>query len=73
MKDKGLVILGFPCNQFGGQESKSESEVKSFCESKYKGDFCGVIVVGQLTDFLACSSLPDDVQGKREISIMARS
>ena len=30
-KDKGFVICGFPCNQFGGQEPGSEAEIKEFC------------------------------------------
>ena len=34
-KDKGLVICGFPCNQFGGQEPGSEKEIKEFCSSKF--------------------------------------
>ena len=29
------MILGFPCNDFGGQESGSESEIKAFCSSRY--------------------------------------
>ena len=33
--DQGLVILGFPCNQFLGQEPGSEEEIKTFCETKY--------------------------------------
>jgi glutathione peroxidase len=33
--DKGLVVLGFPCNQFGAQEPGSESEIASFCEASY--------------------------------------
>lgn len=34
-EDKGLVILGFPCNQFLGQEPGSNDEVKSFCLLNY--------------------------------------
>jgi glutathione peroxidase len=37
--DKGLVILGFPCNQFLGQEPGSEDEIKTFCETKYGVEF----------------------------------
>jgi glutathione peroxidase len=33
--DKGLVILGFPCNQFGQQEPGSASEIQSFCEMRF--------------------------------------
>lgn len=38
-KDKGLVVLGFPCNQFGSQEPGSESEIASFCELNYGVSF----------------------------------
>ncbi|KAL5486121.1 hypothetical protein ACEPAI_7165 [Sanghuangporus weigelae] len=31
-KDKGFIILGFPCNQFGGQEPGSDAEIAQFCE-----------------------------------------
>ena len=37
--DKGLAVLGFPCNQFGGQEPGSESDIKVFCEKNYGVDF----------------------------------
>jgi glutathione peroxidase len=38
-KDRGLVVLGFPCNQFGGQEPGDESEIKRFCSLKYDVTF----------------------------------
>ncbi len=38
-KDKGLVIVGFPCNDFGAQEPGTNSEVKEFCTSKYHVTF----------------------------------
>jgi glutathione peroxidase len=34
-KDKGLVILGFPCNQFGSQEPGTAEEISKFCSLKY--------------------------------------
>ena len=34
-----LVVLGFPCNQFGGQEPGGEDEIKAFCEINYKIGF----------------------------------
>lgn len=34
-KNNGLVILGFPCNQFGSQEPGSNSDIQSFCEMNY--------------------------------------
>jgi glutathione peroxidase len=38
-KDKGLVVLGFPANNFGGQEPGTEAEIKTFCSSKYNVTF----------------------------------
>ena len=38
-KDKGFVVLGFPCNQFGGQEPGSNEEIKKFCSSKFSVTF----------------------------------
>jgi glutathione peroxidase len=34
-KDKGLVIIGFPCNQFAQQEPGNDSEISSFCQLNY--------------------------------------
>ena len=36
---KGFYVLGFPANNFGNQEPGTESEIKEFCESKYKVKF----------------------------------
>ncbi len=33
--ERGLVVLGFPCNQFGEQEPGSEAEIGAFCEKNY--------------------------------------
>ena len=38
-KDKGVVVLGFPCNQFGAQEPGTAEEIKQFCSSKYNVSF----------------------------------
>ena len=38
-KDRGLVVLGVPCNQFAGQEPGTEQEIKDFCETKFNIDF----------------------------------
>ncbi len=37
--DKGLVIIGVPCNQFGAQEPGSPDEIKDFTKSKYDVEF----------------------------------
>ncbi|MCC3373445.1 glutathione peroxidase [Cohnella sp. REN36] len=34
-RDQGLEILGFPCDQFGGQEPGSDAEVEAFCKLNY--------------------------------------
>jgi glutathione peroxidase len=33
--DQGLVILGFPCNQFGGQDPKPNADIAEFCQANY--------------------------------------
>lgn len=38
-KDKGFTILGFPSNDFGGQEPGTAAEIKSFCEKRFKVTF----------------------------------
>lgn len=37
--DQGLVVLGFPCNQFAGQEPGTEEEIKYFCDLNYQVTF----------------------------------
>jgi len=38
-KDRGFQVLGFPCNQFGGQEPGSAAQIGSFCERNYGVSF----------------------------------
>ncbi|MES0874545.1 glutathione peroxidase [Sinimarinibacterium thermocellulolyticum] len=38
-KDRGLVVLGFPCDQFGHQEPGDENEIKNFCSLNYDVSF----------------------------------
>ena len=38
-KDKGLVVIGIPSNQFGGQEPGTENEIKNFCETNFNITF----------------------------------
>ena len=38
-KEKGLNIIGFPCNDFGGQEPGSNDEIEKFCKTKYNVSF----------------------------------
>ena len=37
--DKGLVVIGFPCNKFNEQEPGTDSEIKEFCQTRYGVDF----------------------------------
>ncbi len=38
-KDQGLIVLGFPCNQFGRQEPGTNEEIKQFCSTNYQVSF----------------------------------
>jgi glutathione peroxidase len=38
-QERGLEVLGFPCNQFGAQEPGTAAEISSFCEKNYKVSF----------------------------------
>jgi len=37
--ERGLVVLGFPCNQFGGQEPEGEQAIAAFCERRFGVSF----------------------------------
>jgi glutathione peroxidase len=39
LRDRGLVVLGFPCDQFGHQEPGDEEEIKDFCSTRYDVSF----------------------------------
>ncbi len=38
-KDQGLVVIGFPCNQFGAQDPGSNDEIGAFCQKNYGVNF----------------------------------
>ena len=38
-KDRGLMVLGFPCNQFAGQDPASNDEISEFCQLNYGVSF----------------------------------
>ena len=38
-RDRGFVVLGFPCNQFGNQEPGSDEEIRSFCSTTFGVSF----------------------------------
>lgn len=65
-KDKNLVILGFPANEFGGQEPGTNEEIKKFCTSNYQVNFpmfSKVVVKGKeiapLFQYLTTAENPD--------------
>jgi glutathione peroxidase len=37
--ERGLTVIGFPCNQFGGQDPKPDGEIQSFCQKNYGVSF----------------------------------
>lgn len=39
MRDRGVVVLGFPCDQFGHQEPGDEAEIRNFCSTRYEVSF----------------------------------
>jgi glutathione peroxidase len=68
-KDKGFAVLGFPSNDFGGQEPGTEAEIKAFCSNTYGVTFpmfSKVAVLGAsrhpLYQFLTASSGGTDVR-----------
>src|SRR5579864_6371564 len=49
-KDRGLVIVGIPANNFGSQETGTNEEIKKFCSSKYNVSFPMMAKVSVLGD-----------------------
>jgi glutathione peroxidase len=39
LRDRDFVVVGLPCNQFGGQEPGTEEEIVAFCQSRYEVSF----------------------------------
>ena len=57
--DKGLAVLGFPCNDFGGQEPGSLEEIQTFCSTTYGVTF-------ELMEKVGASSAPFDTLTQTE-------
>ncbi len=58
-KDRGVVVLGFPSGDFGGQEFESAKEIREFCDTKYKITFplfqkCHVKAGAEQSPIYAC-------------------
>jgi glutathione peroxidase len=67
-RDKGLVVLGFPANDFGAQEPGSNEEIADFCTTKFAVDFpmfAKITVVGPDKHplYAALTSAQPDAQG----------
>ena len=66
-REKGLVVLGFPANEFAGQELGSEAEIESFCTTNFGVDFpmfAKIVVKGEgihplYAGLIAQSATPD--------------
>lgn len=66
-REKGLVVLGFPANEFAGQEPGSEAEIESFCTTNFGVDFpmfAKIVVKGEgihplYATLIAQSATPD--------------
>jgi len=70
-KDQGLVVMGFPCNDFGGQEPGSNEEIKEFCSTKFDVSFPlfdKISVLGDNKSPLYKILTDNNVTGKGDIS-----
>ncbi|MCA1809153.1 MAG: glutathione peroxidase [Kiritimatiellia bacterium] len=68
--ERGLVVLGFPCNQFGAQEPGTDAEIQAFCQKKFAVSFpmfSKIDVNGEhahpLYQYLTSGSAPIDDRG----------
>ena len=69
-KGKGLEILGFPCNDFGGQEPGSNEEIQQFCSMNYGVTFKlfdKVKILGKDKNKLYTALTDNDVTGTKEV------
>lgn len=69
-KDKGFEILGFPCNDFGGQEPGSNQEIKTFCSTNYGVSFKlfdKVKILGKDKNKLYAALTDNDVTGTKDV------
>jgi glutathione peroxidase len=69
-KDQGLEILGFPCNDFGGQEPGTNQEIKEFCSTNYGVTFKlfdKVKILGKDKNKLYAVLTDNDVTGSKDV------
>ena len=68
-RDRGFVVLGFPSNDFAGQEPGSNEEIASFCSTQYEVDFplfSKIKVVGPQKHPLYAALIDAATQGRRQ-------
>jgi len=69
-KDQGLEILGFPCNDFGGQEPGTNQEIKEFCSTNYGVTFKlfdKVKILGKDKNKLYAALTDNDITGTKDV------
>jgi glutathione peroxidase len=69
-KDKGLLVLGFPCNDFGGQEPGTNEEIKEFCSTNYGVTFKlfdKVKILGEDMSKLYAALTDNDITGTKDV------
>lgn len=69
-KDKGLLVLGFPCNDFGGQEPGTNQEIKEFCSTNYGVTFKlfdKVKILGKDKNKLYAALTDNNVTGTKDV------
>jgi len=69
-KDKGLLVLGFPCNDFGGQEPGTNQEIKKFCSTNYGVTFKlfdKVKILGRDRNKLYSALTDNDITGIKDV------
>ena len=69
-KDKGLLVLGFPCNDFGGQEPGTNQEIKEFCSTNYGVNFMlfdKIKILGKDKNKLYAALTDNDVTGTKDV------
>ena len=69
-KKKGLFVLGFPCNDFGGQEPGTNQEIKTFCSTKYGVSFKlfdKVKILGKDKNKLYAVLTDNDITGTKDV------
>ena len=69
-KDKGLLVLGFPCNDFGGQEPGTNQEIKEFCSTNYGVSFKlfdKVKILGKDKNKLYAALTDNDITGTKDV------